>query len=73
MRKLAVIFSALIVSLTGSMSFAASSKLSSLGTLPSALKATHTQSLQSASSINIVYGGQDVSNKSILIAPSMIA
>jgi len=73
MRKLAVIFSALIVGLTGSFSYAASSKLSSLGALPASLKATHTQSLQPSHGINIVYGGQDVSNKAILIAPMMTA
>ena len=60
MRKLAVIFSALIVGLTGSFSFAASSKLSSLSVLPAAWKATHTQSLQPGHDINMVYGGQDV-------------
>jgi hypothetical protein len=73
MRKLAVIFSALIVGLTGSFSVAASSKLSSLSALPTAYKAKQTQSLQPGHGINIVYGGEDVSNKTILIAPSMTA
>lgn len=62
MKQLAIFISMLFV---GTLSFAGSS--SSLNTLGSAFKATQTSKLQPGHDINIVYGGEDVSQKVSLL------
>lgn len=67
MRKLIVFISMLLV---GTLSFAGTSSLHTLG---AAFKATQTTKLQPGHDINIVYGGEDVSPKTDLITQTATA
>lgn len=67
MRKLIL---GIITLSIATFTYAASSNLSTLG---SAWKAQHTKELKPGHDINIVYGGEDVSNKPSLASPMAIA
>jgi hypothetical protein len=67
MRKLIVFISMLLV---GTLSFAGTSSLHALG---AAFKTTQTTKLQPGHDINIVYGGEDVSQKTDLVIQTATA
>ena len=74
MRKLVLLVTALLV---GTLSYAGSSNFAknspSLGALATGWKATQTTNLKPGHDINFVYGGEDMSQKTSLVAPTATA